>query len=38
VFAPISVAIDHGETVLSFDGGSVRIQDVMQMHANDFLF
>jgi Ca2+-binding RTX toxin-like protein len=34
----ISVAIDHGDTVLNFDGGSVRIQDAMHMHANDFLF
>ena len=34
----IAVTIDHGDTVLNFDGGSIRIQDVMHMHASDFLF
>jgi Ca2+-binding RTX toxin-like protein len=33
----ISVTIDHGDTVLNFEGGSVRIQDVIHMHASDFL-
>jgi Ca2+-binding RTX toxin-like protein len=34
----ISVTIDHGDTVLSFEGGSIRIQDIAHMHASDFLF
>jgi hypothetical protein len=29
---------DHGDTVLAFAGGSIRIEGVTHLHANDFLF
>jgi Ca2+-binding RTX toxin-like protein len=33
----ISVQVHGGDTVLSFAGGSIRIEDVTHLHANDFL-
>jgi Ca2+-binding RTX toxin-like protein len=33
----IGVQVHGGDTVLSFAGGSIRIEDVTHLHANDFL-
>jgi Ca2+-binding RTX toxin-like protein len=33
----ISVQVHGGDTILSFTGGSIRIEDVTHLHANDFL-
>jgi hypothetical protein len=33
----MSVRYDHGDTLLTFAGGSIRIEGVTHLGANDFL-
>jgi Ca2+-binding RTX toxin-like protein len=36
-FGPITITEDGGDTLLSFDGGSIRVVGVQDLQANDFL-